>query len=133
MNSPPTAPALVPETKYSGMKFPMAYVRNVQTNAARKYHSVTYIGPVERMIGATKLMATSSSPNCATGSIQTGVSPHSTPWPGRARIPTAVESDHHLPRAKDEHATALLSKTGFSVSRGRPNASTPRKAFAKNP
>ena len=45
MNRPPTAPALDPDTKYCGTKLPIAYVRNVQTKAATKYHSVTYIGP----------------------------------------------------------------------------------------
>ena len=45
-----------------------------------KYHDVTYSGPRERTIGAMKLMATSSRPASARGSIQTGVSPHSRPW-----------------------------------------------------
>ena len=62
MNRPVIAPALVPATKYCGMKLPIAYVRNVHTNAAMKYHSVTYNGPFVRTMGVMKLMATSKSP-----------------------------------------------------------------------
>jgi hypothetical protein len=48
-----------------------------------KYQSVTYIGPLLRPIGTMKFTATSASPSRATGSIQKGVSPHSTPWAPR--------------------------------------------------
>ena len=44
-----------------------------------KYQSVTYIGPRLLPIGTMKFTATSSSPRSANGSIQKGVSPHSTP------------------------------------------------------
>ncbi len=41
-------------------------------------------------IGAPKLMATSSSPARAIGSIHTGVSPHSSPCASPRRMPIAV-------------------------------------------
>ena len=56
-------PALVPARRsIAAGNFPSRTSRNVQTNAAMKYHSVTYSGPLVRAIGTMKLMATSSSP-----------------------------------------------------------------------
>ena len=48
-----------------------------------KYQSETYIGPLLFPIGTMKFTATSASPTSATGSIQNGVSPHSSPWAPR--------------------------------------------------
>ena len=55
-----------------------------------KYHSVTYMGPLERAMGVRKFAATRANPTKAMGSIQKGVSPHSTPWASPIKIPTAV-------------------------------------------
>ena len=79
MKRPPIAPALVPATVYSGKRLPIATVSGVQTNIAMKYHKLTYIGPFVFAIGAMKFKPTSSSPTSDSGSIQNGVSPHSSP------------------------------------------------------
>src|SRR5262245_31335434 len=79
MNNPPIAPALVPATAYSGRMFPIATVSGVHTNIAMKYQSVTYRGPFTNEIGTMKLQPTKTSPTREIGSIQNGVSPHSTP------------------------------------------------------
>ena len=78
-----------------------------------KYQRETYSGPLVRMIGAMKLMATNSNPTSASGSIQTGVSPHSTPCAWPSRMPTAVLSTTTCQATKmkyDRRGSALASR-----------------------
>ena len=79
-----------------------------------------------------KLIATSSRPTWASGSIQTGVSPHSTPCACPSRMPTAVDSTTTCQAAKMKYESERLS-TGRSVSRGIAQCSAPRKLLAMKP
>ena len=97
-----------------------------------KYHSVTYSGPLVRTIGAMKLIATSSSPTCASGSIQTGVSPHSTPCACPSRMPTAVDSTTTCQAAKMKYESGRLSTGLQRQPRNRP-VQCAQKALARKP
>ncbi len=104
----------------------------VQMNAAMKYHRLTYIGPLLARIGARKSMATRTRPASASGSIQTGVSPHSRPCASPNKMPTAVLVTTTC-QAMKMNQESLGCSTGRSVSRGMAQCKAPRKAFAMKP